>query len=132
MFSSKYDKILCKLDTPDTKVFNIYLSFHSFIPVAPVTDTVNPVIIGCPMDIAQTVPAAGQTTAVTWIPPTATDNVTPDNQIIMTQTHSSGSQFGVGTTPVTYLAIDAAGNQAVCTFNVVITGKSNGFYVNLC
>ena len=80
-------------------------------------------ITGCPADITQTVPAAGQTVAVTWTAPTATDNVTPDNQIIMTQTHSPGSQFGVGTTQVTYLAIDGAGNQAVCTFNVVITGE---------
>ena len=75
------------------------------------------------MNIAQTVPAAGQTTAVTWTVPTATDNVTPVNQILMTQTHTPGSQFGVGTTEVRYLFQDAAGNSALCIFNVVITGK---------
>ena len=85
----------------------------------------DPVISGCPQDIAQAVPAAGQTTAVSWTPPTATDNVTPDNQIIMTQTHRhTGSQFPVGTTTVTYVATDAAGNSALCIFNVVIKGES--------
>ena len=101
----------------------IFCHFKLSISVGTVTDTTDPVITGCPADIAQTVPAAGQTVAVTWTDPTATDNVTPTNQIIGTQTHTSGTQFGVGTTTVTYLFQDAAGNSALCTFDVVITGE---------
>ena len=86
-------------------------------------DATDPVITGCPADIARTVPAAGQTVAVTWTVPTATDNVTPVNQILMTQTHAPGSQFGVGSTEVRYLFQDAAGNSALCIFNVVVSGK---------
>ena len=83
---------------------------------AGVTDTIMPVIANCPTDIMQTV-AVGQTTAaVTWIPPTATDNVTPTNQITMVTTHTSGQQFPVGTTAVSYIFRDLAGNEATCTF----------------
>jgi gliding motility-associated-like protein len=32
-----------------------------------------------------------------------------------------GATFNLGTTPVTYTAVDAAGNEATCTFNVIVT-----------
>ena len=85
-----------------------------------VSDTINPVLANCPTDITQTV-AAGQTTAaVTWTEPTATDNVTPANQITMLATHSPGQQFAVGTTAVSYIFRDLAGNEATCSFNVIV------------
>ena len=90
---------------------------------AGVTDTIDPVIANCPTDITQTV-AAGQTTAtVTWTPPTATDNVTPVNQITTVATHAPGQQFPVGTTPVSYIFRDLAGNEATCSFNVVVQSE---------
>ncbi len=88
-----------------------------------VGDTTPPTIQNCPGDITQTVPNAQATTAVTWIPPTATDNITPDNLINTVATHSPGGSFGVGTTAVSYIFSDQAGNDATCTFNVIISCK---------
>ena len=86
-------------------------------------DTTNPVIANCPTDITQTV-AAGQTTAaVTWTPPTATDNITPEDQIITVATHTPGQQFPVGTTQVSYIFTDQANNEATCSFNVIVQGN---------
>ena len=86
-------------------------------------DTIDPVIASCPTDIMQTV-AAGQTTAaVTWTPPTATDNITPTDQITMFVTHNIGQQFPVGTTPVSYIFRDLAGNEATCSFNVIVQSE---------
>ncbi|XP_072051832.1 uncharacterized protein [Amphiura filiformis] len=85
------------------------------------TDTTAPTVNNCPSDITQTVANAGSTVAVTWTPPTATDNVTPVGQLFQTQTHTPGSQFGVGTTSVQYAFTDAAGNTGLCSFNVVVT-----------
>ena len=58
---------------------------------------------------------------VPWTEPTATDNsgMTPT----VTQSHQPGDSFPVGTTQVTYSFTDMAGNQATCTFSVII-GKS--------
>ena len=88
-----------------------------------VTDTIPPVIVNCPTDITMPVAAAGDTTvAVTWTPPTATDNVTPVNQLNNPLvTHSPGDPFPIGLTGVMYLFQDAAGNRAQCDFNVIVT-----------
>ena len=55
---------------------------------------------------------------VSWTEPTATDNsgMTPT----ITQTHQPGDSFPVGTTSVMYTFTDMTGNQATCTFDVVI------------
>ena len=86
-------------------------------------DTTNPVIANCPTDITQTVTAGQTTAAVTWTPPTATDNVTPTDQITMLATHSIGQQFPVGTTAVSYIFRDLAGNEATCSFNVIVQSE---------
>ena len=90
-------------------------------------DTVMPVIANCPTDITQTVAAGTQSIAVTWSPPTATDNITPADQIITVATHTPGQQFPVGTTPVSYIFTDQANNEATCSFNVVVVG-GNGYF----
>ena len=41
----------------------------------------------------------------------------------LTSTHNPGDSFPIGTTTVNYTSIDAAGNSATCTFNVVVSGK---------
>ena len=56
---------------------------------------------------------------VTWIEPTATDD--SGFQPTVVSTHQSGSSFPVGTTQVTYIFMDQAGNEATCAFS--ITGK---------
>ena len=105
---------------------NIYL--HCMFPTSILFniaggDIVDPVIANCPTDITQIV-AAGQTSAtVIWTPPTATDNVTPTDQITMVATHAPGGQFPVGTTTVTYIFMDQAGNDATCSFNIIVQGN---------
>ena len=86
-------------------------------------DTTNPIIQNCPSDITQGVANAAATAVVTWTPPTATDNITPDNLITTVATHSPGGSFGVGTTAVSYVFTDQAGNDATCSFNVNVLGK---------
>ncbi len=66
---------------------------------------------------------AAATAIVTWMPPAATDNITPDNLINTVATHSPGATFGVGTTTVSYIFSDQAGNDATCTFRVDIGSK---------
>ncbi|XP_033625617.1 hyalin-like isoform X1 [Asterias rubens] len=78
-------------------------------------DTVHPVISGCPSD---TVLPLGMTVA-NWIEPTATDN--SGNLPIIIKSHEPGTNFSEGNTTVSYIAIDDAGNQATCTFIVVVS-----------
>jgi hypothetical protein len=85
-----------------------------------VKDTIAPVITRCPADI--TVPAGpGQTVCgqvVTWATPTASDNC---GVVSFTSNHAPGETFPVGTTKVTYTAIDVGGNQSICSFKVIVT-----------
>ena len=68
------------------------------------------------------VAAGGDTAAkVTWTPPTATDNVTTAYQLTLLQTNTPGDLFPFGTTGVAYIFQDAAGNNARCNFNVIVT-----------
>ena len=104
------------------RLYNQCWVFHCCTLIAG-TDTQMPTIMNCPGDITATVANAAATTAVQWTPPTATDNVTPDNLITITPTHSPGDSFGFGTTTVGYTFRDQAGNEAVCTFMVTVSGK---------
>ena len=82
-----------------------------------ITDTEAPVIAGCPT--SQTVPSdSGLCGAVvTWTAPTASDNC---GLVSFTSTDSSGTTFPVGTTTVTYLAVDSAGNADTCSFDITV------------
>ncbi|MBN8575824.1 MAG: HYR domain-containing protein [Cytophagales bacterium] len=82
-----------------------------------VTDTTPPVITGCPANI--NISAAANCKAfASWTAPTALDNCAVQS---FTSTHASGSEFNLGTTTVTYTALDAAGNSSTCTFTVTVT-----------
>jgi hypothetical protein len=81
-------------------------------------DITKPVLSGVPGTIAgNTEVPAGK--VITYSPPTANDNL--DGPLAVTCNKSSGTNFVVGTTPVTCSATDAHGNKAEATFNVVIT-----------
>ncbi len=90
-----------------------------------VQDNTSPVISKCPTDITvQT--GVGSTTcskAVTWIEPIATDNC-GSSCPYFSRTKAPGSTFTVGTTLVTYVFKDAAGNQSTCTFKVTVQDKT--------
>ncbi|KAJ8040307.1 Sushi, von Willebrand factor type A, EGF and pentraxin domain-containing protein 1 [Holothuria leucospilota] len=71
------------------------------------------------------VPAGVTTRSVFWTPPTATDS----SGYTVSASHTPGSQFGVGTTPVTYTFTDSARNQERCTFFVNVQ-QGNHYLVN--
>ena len=81
-------------------------------------ETVAPVLAGMPDDIAAESPTADGI-AVTYTPPTATDNEDPSP--VVECAPPSGSVFAVGTTTVTCTARDAHGNTASDTFDVTVT-----------
>lgn len=58
--------------------------------------------------------------AVTWSAPIATDNCTILGAATLTSTHAPGSVFPLGTTTVTYTAVDLAGNDSVRSFTVTV------------
>ncbi|XP_071792038.1 tenascin-R-like [Asterias amurensis] len=87
--------------------------------VVRVDDEEPPKITNCPSDI--TIPADSGSTSrssVTWDVPKATDNFLLKS---FESSSSLGSSFPMGYTPVSYKAMDLNGNQAECTFNVVVT-----------
>ncbi len=83
-------------------------------------DIVPPVLSACPTNINLT--TSGANAVATWTAPTATDNCgTP----IITSTANSGTSFNIGTTIVTYTAMDAKGNKTTCSFNVKVSLITN-------
>ena len=58
----------------------------------------------------------------TWTDPTATDNC---GVASFTGTHASGATFAVGTTTVTYTAVDVNGNQSTASFTVTVTDNED-------
>ena len=87
------------------------------------TVTVNPAedneapVISCPSDITVDESSSSANSANVSYSVTATDN---SGSSTVTCNPPSGSSFAVGTTPVTCVAEDAAGNTDTCTFNVTV------------
>ena len=90
--------------------FMFYLVLHT-------VDTTDPVVF-CPSDISARIPLGTGGTTVTWGTVTATD---ASNDVTITSDFSSGASFSVGSTTVTYRAVDPSGNEGICTFVVTIT-----------
>ena len=89
-------------------------TFQSF------TDNENPQIItNAPKSLSVNTDPGLPTAFITWAEPTVTDN---SGLITLTSTHNSGTNFGIGTTNVTYMATDAAGNMATFSFVVTVNG----------
>ncbi|MTI40605.1 HYR domain-containing protein [Fulvivirga lutimaris] len=86
-----------------------------------VVDQTVPVFTDCPADIEIAADATCGA-AVSWTPPTATDNC--DSGLTITESHASGSIFDLGTTTVTYTVTDEAGNETICTFNVTVIDET--------
>ncbi len=72
----------------------------------------------CPDDITQSVTPGQCATSVTWTPPMPDPNC---GIIVTGSTHQPGDIFQIGTTTVTYTAIDSNGNTFECTFDITIT-----------
>ncbi|MCB9185755.1 MAG: HYR domain-containing protein [Flavobacteriales bacterium] len=89
-----------------------------------VLDIEDPVIT-CPANINVLSTLSNCGANITYITPTATDNCSGVNTYFISG-FQSGQNFPSGTTTVEYLAIDASGNQASCSFDVTVDPVPNG------
>ena len=90
-----------------------------------IKDDIAPTIINCPANI--TVPA--NTYTASWSLPTANDDCGIDS---FGSTHNSGQTFPVGTTTVTYTALDQCGNTTTCSFTVTVNETCQATPVITC
>ena len=77
----------------------------------------------CPPDVNVTTSNGATTAVASWATPTATTNCGTSANTTVTQTTGlpSGSNFTVGTHPITYQATDQCGSSATCSFSVIVT-----------
>ncbi|XP_041480192.1 uncharacterized protein LOC121427594 isoform X25 [Lytechinus variegatus] len=90
--------------------------------VVTVIDNERPIISGCPSSVTLNADNDKSTATVMWTEPTASDNSGFQN---LTSDYSSGSSFPGGTTNVTYISTDNAGNTQICSFDVTVIGNAS-------
>ncbi len=76
-----------------------------------------PEIWDCPADIYMSTASDDCTKAISWIVPMFTDDC---SAVTLSSNYEPGDVFSVGTTTVTYTGTDACGNEAVCSFDVIL------------
>ena len=81
-----------------------------------VLDATPPVIVTMPPDMTLDSPVGACEVVATWAEPEATDCVSS----LFSSDIANGSLFPIGTTPVTYTAIDPVGNSSSATFTVTV------------
>ena len=86
-----------------------------------VNDDTDPVISACPADIYITADASCEAVA-SWTAPTASDNCSVAS---FTSDHNPGETFSLGTTTVTYIATDGAGNISTCSFDIIVNDDTD-------
>jgi len=89
-----------------------------------VPETTPPMFDNCPADMFVNIDGTACTTATVFFPtPTSSDCNIP---VTITQTAglSSGSDFPIGTTGVTFIATDACNNIIACNFNVTVVDNA--------
>lgn len=84
-----------------------------------VLDLNAPVLNNCPADTIITALPDTCGAFFTWIAPDATDDCDPDPGIVSSP--DPGSFFPVGASTVSYVATDASGNSAICSFTVNVS-----------
>jgi large repetitive protein len=89
-----------------------------------VVDQTAPVISGC-SDIVAVADQSCQA-KVTWTAPTVTDC----KSFTLTSSHNPGAMFPVGSTEVTYTAVDANNNTSTCKFKVIVKDKTAPVFQN--
>uniref|UniRef100_A0ABM0MA55 Uncharacterized protein LOC102802712 n=1 Tax=Saccoglossus kowalevskii TaxID=10224 RepID=A0ABM0MA55_SACKO len=85
--------------------------------IVTIINTESPVVI-CPADIFQNTDDGASWANVTWGAVNATDN--SGSVIDVYVSHAPGSNFPIGSTIVTYSAVDAYNNTGYCSFSVTI------------
>ena len=84
-------------------------------------DNERPGFLSCPSNIAAELSSSMEpTVVVTWQPPEVTDN---SGSFSLASYSNSGDSFRIGDTVVRYTASDSYGNEAICEFNVKVTGR---------
>ncbi|XP_070579561.1 uncharacterized protein [Ptychodera flava] len=83
-------------------------------------DYIKPSIQSCPSDITQYVDRGTDYATVIWIEPESFDN---SDHLNFTSSHRPKDTFGIGTTLVTYTAVDGSNNMATCMFYVHVIVK---------
>eukprot|EP00057_Strongylocentrotus_purpuratus_P026271 XP_011680745.1 PREDICTED: hyalin-like [Strongylocentrotus purpuratus] len=94
--------------------------------VVTVIDKEMPLISGCPSSIYVDADSGKSTGTAIWAEPTASDN---SGFQTLTSDYNSGNSFPVGTTNVTYISTDDAGNTDTCSFDVTVIGNSSAAIV---
>ena len=86
-------------------------------------DTIPPDVYGCPADIRRTTDIGSQQVAVTWTEPSAYDK--SGKVVLLHQTHQSGEEFDIGSTPISYTFADQSMNFVVCNFIVTVDERKS-------
>ena len=91
-------------------------------------DNTAPTISNCPSAVRVTAPSGQNSATASWPLPSAVD----DSGIVpsVTSDRDPGDAFSVGTTTVTYTFTDGAGNEAICTFDVIVVAGELCFLNN--
>ena len=111
----KYTATDAKNNT-STCVFTVTVKARPVDPCA--TDAIKPVFQNCPSNIS--LATTSNCVIANWTAPTATDNCTTPS---VSSNFNNGACFPIGTTTVTYTAVDAKNNSAKCSFNVVVSAS---------
>lgn len=83
------------------------------------SDNEDPTISSMPSDITQNTDSGSATAVVTWSAPSASDN---SGTVDLTSSRNSGGAFPIGSTAVTYTAVDPSANSVNATFTITIEG----------
>lgn len=94
-----------------------------------IEDQEAPAIQDCPTTQTLSADPGQCTTTATWTEPTVLDNA-PGATISQIQGPPPGATFSVGTTQVTYRAVDVAGLEALCTFDVIVADDEDPVFAD--
>ena len=95
-----------------------------------VNDTQKPSIVELPVDIIVDNDSGSCGAIVSWIEPSSDDNC-PGSSISQTEGFANGSLFPIGSTSISYTAIDANGNSVMGSFNVIVNDTEDPSILDL-
>ncbi|XP_072046393.1 hyalin-like [Amphiura filiformis] len=90
----------------------------SFMILIEEVDTIPPEVVSCPADFVNQIELGRQSIPVYWSPPSAID--LSGNISLASQSHFPGDRFTAGRWTVVYRFADGSGNEASCTFVILI------------
>lgn len=96
-------------------VANLLILIEKNVPFS--VDTVPPLVTGCTPSVSVSHEIGGALPRVLWREPTTWDI---SGNITRTSSHQPGGVFDIGTTNVSYLFADNAGNTATCDIEIIV------------